>query len=385
MIHPSTFIDKARASGSDLYASVPCSFLKPLINYAIDSPEVSYVQLNNEGEAIAFAAGAYLAGKKPVVMFQNSGLGNMVNPITSLLCVFRIPLLLICSWRGQPGLKDEPQHELMGKISAQMLSLIEVENEILPSEDHLVAESLDRSSDYLKRMSLPYGLIVPKGTLQPYKLTSSRSEKQKTMNHVRKGSTIAPSVRRFDLIEVICDVVGTEHVIVGTTGLTSRELFVCRDSANHFYMVGSMGCASSLALGLAMHLPREKKVVVIDGDGAILMRLEAMASIGYYHPANLVHIVLDNNMHESTGGQQTLSHGIALNNIAAACGYADVVSTSDRVDFSRELECALKKDGPTFIYARTVSGSLDDVPRPIVKPYEVKERLMNYLGVGTKI
>jgi phosphonopyruvate decarboxylase len=385
MIHPSTFIDKARASGSDLYASVPCSFLKPLINYAIDSPEVSYVQLNNEGEAIAFAAGAYLAGKKPVVMFQNSGLGNMVNPITSLLCVFRIPLLLICSWRGQPGLKDEPQHELMGKISAQMLSLIEVENEILPSEDHLVAESLDRSSDYLKRMSLPYGLIVPKGTLQPYKLTSSRSEKQKTMNHVRKGSTIAPSVRRFDLIEVICDVVGTEHVIVGTTGLTSRELFVCRDSANHFYMVGSMGCASSLALGLAMHLPREKKVVVIDGDGAILMRLEAMASIGYYHPANLVHIVLDNNMHESTGGQQTLSHGIALNNIAAACGYADVVSTSDRVDFSRELECALKKDGPTFIYARTVPGSLDDVPRPIVKPYEVKERLMNYLGVGTKI
>lgn len=385
MIHPATFIDKARASGCDLYASVPCSFLKPLINYAIDSPEVSCVQLNNEGEATAFAAGAYLAGKKPVVMFQNSGLGNMINPITSLLCTFRIPLLLICSWRGQPGSKDEPQHELMGKISAQLLSLVNVENEVLSSEDHLVAAALDRSFDYLQRMSLPYGLIVPKGTLHPYKLMSSPSEKQKTMNPVRKGATIAPSVRRFDLIEVICDVVGTEHPIVGTTGLTGRELFACRDSANHFYMVGSMGCASSLALGLAMHLPREKKVVVIDGDGAILMRLEAMASIGYYQPPNLIHIVLDNNMHESTGGQQTLSHGIALDNIAVACAYADVVSTSDRDDFSRELECALNKKGPTFIYARTVPGTRDDIPRPTIKPYEVKERLMSYLNVGPKI
>jgi phosphonopyruvate decarboxylase len=384
MFHPSTIINKARARGADLYTGVPCSFLKPLINYAIDSPEVHYVPLNNEGEAIAFASGAYLTGKKPVVMFQNSGLGNTVNPLTSLVYPFRIPLLLICTWRGQAGIQDEPQHELMGRISAQMLSQMRVENEVVTGESHQVEDALGRAFDHMERSHLPYGLILPKGMIEAWPMSSRPKEKRQDLSPVRTGRQGAPEARRFDLIRITCDVVGTEHVIVGTTGKTGRELFAHRDSPNHLYMVGAMGCASSLALGMAMHLPPEKKVIVLDGDGAALMRLEAMASIGYYGPPNLVHVLLDNNMHESTGGQQTLSHGIALDRIAAACGYADVVSVVTATDFENELRRALASDGPSFIHARILPGSLENLPRPTIKPFQVKERLMSYLGIEEK-
>jgi phosphonopyruvate decarboxylase len=384
MFHPSIIINKARARGADLYTGVPCSFLKPLINYATDSPGVHYVPLNNEGEAIAFASGAYMTGKKPVVMFQNSGLGNTVNPLTSLVHPFRIPLLLICTWRGQPGIWDEPQHELMGEISARMLSLIGVENELIADAENQIEAALDRAFDRMESAGLPYGLIVPKGVIEAYEMSSRPEEKRPSLTLVRTGAQGAPSLRRFDLIRMTCDVVGTEHVIVGTTGKTGRELFVYRDSPNHLYMVGAMGCASSFALGMAMHLPPWRKVVVIDGDGAALMRLEAMASIGYYQPPNLIHVLLDNNMHESTGGQQTLSHGIALDRIAAACGYADVVSVVKGTHFENELSRALAMDGPSLIYARILPGSLDSLPRPTMKPYEVKERLMSYLGIGEK-
>lgn len=384
MLHPSVIINKARARGADLYTGVPCSFIKPLINYVTDSPEVHYVPLNNEGEAIAFASGAYFTGKKPVVMFQNSGLGNTVNPITSLVYPFRIPLLLICTWRGQPGIWDEPQHELMGEISAQMLSLIGVENEVIADGENQLESALDRSFDHMERTSLPYGLIVPKGVIAAYAISSPPEKHRRDLTRVRTGNKCVASLRRFDLIRIACDVVGIDHVIIGTTGKTGRELFCCRDSPNHLYMVGAMGCASSFSLGMALHLPRRKKVVVLDGDGAALMRLEAMASIGYYRPTNLIHVLLDNNMHESTGGQQTLSHGIALDHVAAACGYADVVSVTTGADFENELKRSLESDGPSFIYAQILPGSLDSLPRPTLKPFEVKDRLMNYLGTGKK-
>lgn len=382
MIHPSAIINKARERGADLYTGVPCSFLKPLINYAIDSPEVDYVPLNNEGEAIAFAAGAYVAGKRPVVMFQNSGLGNTINPITSLVYPFRIPLLLICTWRGQPGIQDEPQHELMGRISSQMLSLAGVENEVLAGAGPHLEAAIGRAFDYMERTSLPYGLILPKGVIEARQLSSRAEEKCRDSTHTRTEQPGAPTSRRFDLIRVTCEAAGIGHVIVGTTGKTGRELFAYRDSPNHLYMVGAMGCASSFSLGMAMHLPRDKKVIVLDGDGAALMRLEAMASIGYYEPSNLVHVLLDNNMHESTGGQQTLSHGIAFDRVAAACGYSDAVSVATAADFENELRRALASDGPSFIHARILPGSLENLPRPTVKPDEVKKRLMSYLGIG---
>ncbi|HEX8853475.1 MAG TPA: phosphonopyruvate decarboxylase, partial [Pyrinomonadaceae bacterium] len=331
-----------------------------------------------------FASGAYFAGKKPVVMFQNSGLGNTVNPITSLVYPFRVPLLLLCTWRGQPGIQDEPQHELMGRISAQMLSLIGVENEILDAAGRHLEEALARAFDYAERTSLPYGLILPKGVFEAWQMASPPQAKRRERARVRTSQTCAATARRFDLIRITCEVVGTEHVIVGTTGKTGRELFAHRDSPNHVYMVGAMGCASSFALGMAMHLPPEKKVIVLDGDGAALMRLEALASNGYYEPSNLVHVLLDNNMHESTGGQQTLSHGIAFDHLAAACGYADAVSVATATDFENELRRALASAGPSFIHARILPGSLENLPRPTLRPDEVKKRLMSYLGIGER-
>ena len=381
MFHPSVLINNIRARGGDLYTGVPCSFIKPLINYVIDYPEVNYFPLNNEGEAIAFACGAYFTGKKPIVMFQNSGLGNTVNPITSLVHPFRIPLLLICTWRGQPGIRDEPQHELMGEISAGMLSLMGVENEVMAGAESELEEALDRAFDHMEQTSLPYALIMPRGVMEACDISAPPQQKRQDLTSVRTGNKDGASLRRFDFIQITCEILGTDHVIVGTTGKTGRELFSCRDSPNHLYMVGAMGCASSLSLGMAMHLPPGKKVIVLDGDGAALMRLEALASIGYYRPTNLIHVLLDNNMHDSTGGQQTLSHRIPLEHVAAACGYADVVSVTTGTDFERELKRALGSNGPSFIYTQILPGSLDSLPRPTLKPFEVKDRLMDYLGV----
>ena len=381
MFNASDFVKQAGRI-ADLYTGVPCSFLKPLINYVIDRPDVPYAPMNNEGEAIAFAAGAFVAGRRPVVMLQNSGVGNMVNPITSLLYPFRIPVLLICTWRAQPGIKDEPQHELMGRITAPMLELMGVETEVLGDSKIDMEGALCRADAHMRRTDRPYGLVLPKGIVEDYRLGQTPSPPLRSEGCLRLGETGIAQCRRYQLIESICRIVGESHVIVGTTGKTGRELFTCRDSANHLYMVGSMGCAASFGLGMAMHLPPTKRVVVIDGDGAALMRLEAMASIGYFCPKNLVHLILDNRVHDSTGGQQTLSTAVAFDRIAHGCGYAHAVSVVTQDCFEQELDMAIDRDGPTCIHAHIVPGSLDDLARPSVTPCEVKQRLMEHLRVG---
>ena len=190
----------------------------------------------------------------------------------------------------------------------------------------------------------------------------------------------SPETSRYDLIQSTCDIVGEDHVIVGTTGKTGRELFTCRDSANHLYMVGSMGCAASFGLGLALQLPADRKVIVIDGDGAALMRLEALVTIGHIRPGNLIHLILDNHAYDSTGGQRTLSASVRLDRIAQACGYPYAVSVTGRARFEQELHQAMAEDGPHLIHARITPGSLGDLARPDIKPHEVKARLMDYLG-----
>lgn len=384
MFHSSTFIHELQAKGVDVYTGVPCSFLKPLINFAIDSPDISYIPLNNEGEALAYACGAYVAGRKPAVLFQNSGLGNLVNPLSSLAYPFRIPILLICSLRGQTGIKDEPQHALMGKVSSQMFSLLGVENELLSGDEDIMIASINRAFSHFILNSLPYGLLITKDAFQKYDLKSSPLKNIKPNRSPRKVISGNAQMSRYDVIRILCDAIGLKHVIVGTTGITGRELFSYRDSPNHFYMVGSMGCASSFALGLAVNLPRDQKVIVIDGDGSALMRLEAMASIGFFKPQNLIHILLDNNAHESTGGQQTLSGGIAFDSIAAACGYADAVSISTQNDFVKELGYALESDKLSFIHIPITLNSKPAPPRPTMLPHQVKERLMKYLSVKEK-
>lgn len=366
--------------GLDLYAGVPCSFLKPFINYVIDNEDVDYVPLTNEGEAIAYACGAYLAGKRPVVMFQNSGLGNAVNPLVSLAYPLQIPLLVICTWRAQPGISDEPQHELMGPITPNMFSLMEVENEVMSEDPNAVRLILDRAVQKSQQKSLPYALIMPKGIVESYSLKERAATFRSPDGILEMQEPGQANMQRGDVIRLICDKAGEEAVIVGTTGYTNRELFAYRDSPNHLYIVGAMGGASSVALGLAAHLPDTRKVVVLDGDGAALMRMEAMASIGHFRPSNLIHVLLDNQIHESTGGQGTLSNTIAFDRIAQACGYRRSLSISSPLALEQALNDAFLENGPTFVHVRIAPGTPTPLPRPTLKPYEVKARFMSFLG-----
>jgi len=381
VVKASQFFQQTRRQGFDLYVGVPCSFLKPLINYAIDDPKLEYVAANNEGEAVAYAFGAWLAGRTAVVMFQNSGLGNTINPLSSLALPFQVPLLLVTTWRGEPGQKDEPQHDVMGRTAADILKLLGISSVVADPDEQALAGQLATTGDYLRSCSIPYGLILRNGTVEPYDLkTAAAAAPQRPPCFVPPPQNEAPEMSRYDCVRVIADLAGEEHVVIATTGKTGRELFTYRDSANHLYVVGGMGCASSIGLGLARHVDASGAVIVIDGDGAALMRLEALVSIGHLRPPNLVHIVLDNNAHDSTGGQQTLSHTVDFPAVASGVGYRYARSIATRDAFGRELRDALARQGPSLLHVRIRLGSLDPLARPTIPPSAVARRLKAWLG-----
>lgn len=376
MIEAARFIEEARARGLDFYTGVPCSFLTPLINRTISDLTLDYVGAASEGEAVAIAAGAWLAGRGSVVMCQNSGLGNTVNPLTSLNWPFRIPALLIVTWRGQPGLKDEPQHELMGRVTGSLLETIDVAHDTFPAEDADIAPALDSAVSAMDERQLPFALVMAKGSVGDESLEQAVSvppEAGAYRDETQGGRRTA----RISVLERVLDVVPPEAAIVATTGKCGRELFTLADREQHLYQVGSMGCASAMGLGVALNV--ERPVVVLDGDGAALMKLGAFATIGAYRPANLVHIVLDNGVHDSTGGQATVSAGVDFARIAAACGYRSGWLGDDLGAFHVALEEALRQPGPALLHFRIRPGSLKDLGRPTVKPAEVARRFQAFL------
>ncbi len=375
MLSTSRFLSYLTEHNFGPYVGVPCSFLKPFINYVIDSPELDYIAANNEGEAIAMASGAYLAGHKPVVMFQNSGLGNAVNPLTSLTYVFRLPLLLITTWRGEPGLSDAPQHELMGTITPPLLDLLSIERDLFPEDDIQIEPKMKRAMEHLETTKLPYAFIMRKGVVTKYDLRETQPNGDSRLT----GRILPPEpmpeelMLRREAVIAIADTVDEETVLVATTGKTARELAAYRDRASNFYVIGSMGCAASLALGVALYTP-DRPVIVLDGDGAALMRLEAMVSIGHYRPTNLIHVILDNEVHESTGGQRTLSSGVHFPPLAAACGYRTAVSTTSGAGLQKYLTTAIRREGPHLIHLRIRPGSDPDLGRPSLPPPELAAR-----------
>jgi phosphonopyruvate decarboxylase len=380
MIQAEEFVEAARAQGYSTYAGVPCSFLTPFINYVINDDRLDYVSSANEGDAVATACGAAIGGRRAVAMMQNSGLGNAVSPLTSLSYVFRIPILVICTHRGAPGVSDEPQHELMGQITNEMFETMRIPWETFPSQSQDVAAVLARAADFTAREQRPYGLIMQKGTVDKHAL------KKKTLGLPRRSGRLVHSdakcgtqrVSRTEALKRIIEQTPIDNsIVIATTGFTGRELYAIDDRANQLYMVGSMGCASSLGLGLARARP-DKKVVVIDGDGAALMRMGNLATVGAYGPDNLVHVVLDNEAHDSTGAQATVTSGVAFAAIAQACGYGACVSGDD---FS-VLDAALQSSdaGPKFAHMKIATGTIDDLPRPKVTPVEVVRRLMTHIG-----
>ena len=374
MIPAATFIEAARERGFALYTGVPCSYLKPLINYCIDTDGLLYIGAANEGDAVAIAAGAGLGGVASVAMFQNSGLGNAVSPLTSLTETFRLPILLIVTLRGEPGgAPDEPQHEMMGNITPSLLELMDIRWEYFPADEDKVADALDRAVSHMAAERRPYALVMRKGSVAPREL-QSRPEPQVP------GSFAAPRpaavLRRREALAAIQASVADGDLVIASTGVCGRELFALSDRPNQLYMVGSMGCAISLGLGLATARP-DRRVIVIDGDGAALMRLGAMCIVGAEKPTNLVHCLLDNGQHESTGGQATVSGSIDLPAIAAASGYARVDAAATAEALQRSLEAT--PAGPAFLYDPILPGVPDELPRPDIAPAQVAERLRAWL------
>ncbi len=377
-IQAAEFVEAARNLGFQWYTGVPCSFLTPFINYVINDANLTYISSANEGDAVATAAGATIGGKRAVVMMQNSGLGNAINPLTSLAYTFRIPLLLICTLRGEPSLQDEPQHELMGKITENLFETMGVPWAYFPTTSETIVPTLTEIDRYLQQESRPYALIMRKGTVAPHPLQQQPIASPSSPSSIQNFHQPELPTRHQALDRILQYTNSSNTVAIATTGYTGRELFALDDRANHFYMVGSMGCSSSLALGLAISRP-DLNVVVIDGDGAALMRMGNFATIGAYARDNLTHLLLDNQAHDSTGAQATVSASVNFAQIATACGYGASFSGSD-LNLIDAIFAQKKDNKPKFGHLKIQTGTLSSLPRPNRTPVEVLQRFIGYIN-----
>ena len=384
MIQAADFITPALARGYSFYAGVPCSFLTPFINHVIGDPQLSYVSAANEGDAVATAVGVALGGGKSVAMMQNSGLGNAVSPLTSLAYVFRVPLLVICTHRGAPDVSDEPQHELMGQISGEMFDLMRIPWQNFPANPDEVNKVLDEIASVTATTSRPYALLMQKNTVEstslgPQPMPTFLDPEVTRMEPFVKAQD--DRLSRYEALTMIATAFDeASSVLVATTGYTGRELYAISDRPHQLYMVGSMGCASSLGLGLALSQPT-RKIVVIEGDGAALMRMGNLATLGAYRAENLVHIILDNEVHDSTGAQATVSKSVNFARVAQACGYRSVAAGDDTEllqDFLKGSEA-----GPRLLHFKIRRGTINNLPRPSITPATVARRLQSHLGVST--
>ena len=375
MLDTKVFGAELQKQGFHFFSGVPCSFLQNLINYAIN--ECQYIAAANEGDAVASCAGASLGGSKAVFLCQNSGLTNAVSPLTSLNYIFKIPVLGFVSLRGEPGLPDEPQHELMGSITTSMLDLMRISWEYLSPEMPGALTQIHKANRSIEN-NQAFFFVVKKGVFSEEKLTDPRPQivaNQKKSPKVRADSF--PS--RLEVLTRLSEQKEANTILLATTGKTGRELYEIQDVPNHFYMVGSMGCISPLALGLAL-TKKQYPIIAIDGDGALLMRLGAMAANAYYSPPNMLHIVLDNNSYDSTGGQLTVANNIDFINLAASLGYTNVYYAHDAAELKKLVADWQIHQGLTFIYIKIAKGSKENLGRPKVKPFEVKERLMKFIN-----
>ncbi|MFE0756153.1 phosphonopyruvate decarboxylase [Inquilinus sp. NPDC058860] len=376
MITADEFIAAAKARGHDFYTGVPCSFLTPLINGVLSSRALTYVGAASEGEAVAIAAGAWLAGRKTVVMCQNSGLGNAVNPLTSLNAPFRIPTLFVTTWRGQPGLPDEPQHEVMGRITQNLLALMEIPQAPFPATPEALGPALDQA---LARMDegLPYAFVMKKGDVRDEDLQAAPIP----LPHLGRRADwpeTGPRPTRAAVLERFLALTDDRTAVIATTGKSGRELFTLADRKQHIYQVGSMGGASGMALGVALNT--SAPVVVLDGDGAALMKLGTFATIGARAPGNLIHILLDNGVHDSTGGQATVSASVDFAAVALACGYQFAASCAGLDGFEAAFRAASEAPRPALIHVRIAPGSMEKLGRPTVAPADVARRFKDFLA-----
>lgn len=360
--------------GADFYTGVPDSQLKALCNYLINTYGIDkkhHIIAANEGNCTALAAGYHLAtGKVPVVYMQNSGEGNIINPVASLLNdkVYAIPMIFIIGWRGEPGVHDEPQHIYQGEVTIRLLDDMGIKSYIIGSDttDDDVKKAMEEFEKELKA-GRNVAFVIRKGALKyDEKVVYSNDN----------------LMVREDIIRHIAEASG-EDPVVSTTGKASRELFEIREAKGQshkydFLTVGSMGHSSSIALGVALNKP-ETKVWCIDGDGALLMHMGAMAVIGANAPKNLIHIVINNGAHETVGGMPTVASNLDVVAIAKACGYPEAVSVNSFEELDRELAKAKEAECLSLIEVKCSIGAREDLGRPTTTAIENKENFMNYL------
>ena len=361
--------------GSEYYTGVPDSQLKALCNYLMNTYGIDvhhHVIGANEGNCVAMAAGYYLStGRIPVVYMQNSGEGNIINPVASLISddVYGIPMIFVIGWRGEPGVHDEPQHVYQGKVTCRLLEDMNIEYMILDKDTQIneVRDCMDRFRSVMDE-GRSVAFVVRKGALSYDGKTVYKNDHQ---------------MKREDIIEHIVKAAGDDP-IVSTTGKASRELYEIRDRqgmdhSRDFLTVGSMGHSSSIALGIAAQKP-DRKIWCIDGDGAALMHMGAMALIGSNKLPNMIHVLINNGAHETVGGMNTVADDVDMTAIALACGYPNAICVDNFEDLDMALDKARIKDELSFIEVKCAIGAREDLGRPGSTPKENKTAFMKRLN-----
>ena len=371
MISPKFFYDTLASYGIDFYAGVPDSLLKNLCAYITDHADAAHnIIAANEGAAVGLAAGHYLATGQPACVYmQNSGEGNIINPLASLTDqeVYNIPVLLLIGWRGRPGVHDEPQHVKQGKVTTGLLNVMGVNYEVLSKEEDKAAKQIEKAAKALANKEV-FALVIEKDTFDNYQLSTVNSQLELTLS-------------REEAIRTVAAALGEKDCIVSTTGMISRELFEYRAAMNEgherdFLTVGSMGHASQIALGIALAQP-ERRVWCFDGDGATIMHMGSMAIVANKAPENYIHVVFNNGAHDSVGGQPTVGLKIDLPAIAKAVGYKSVYSVATKEELL--LQLSNFGEAPVFLEIKVKKGNRKDLGRPTTTPVQNKEALMEFL------
>ena len=376
MIRPEFFIEALREKGIDCFAGVPDSLLKNICAYITDHFDAAHnIIAANEGAAVGLAAGHYLATGQPACVYmQNSGEGNIINPLASLTDqeVYNIPVLLLIGWRGRPGVHDEPQHVKQGKVTTGLLNVMGVNYEVLSKEEDKAAKQIEKAAKALANKEV-FALVIEKDTFEDYKLQNVE------LNDL--------TMSREEAIQTVAAALGEKDCIVSTTGMISRELFEYRAAMNQgherdFLTVGSMGHASQIALGIALAQP-ERRVWCFDGDGAAIMHMGSMAIVANKAPKNYVHVVFNNGAHDSVGGQPTVGLKIDLPAVAKAVGYKAAISVSSKEELEKELSTLNSQlstlGGPILLEVQVKKGNRKDLGRPTTTPIQNKEALMTFL------
>jgi phosphonopyruvate decarboxylase len=372
--------------GYDFFTGVPCSMIGSLIARLEDHPRLPYVPAVREDVAVGLAAGAWLAGRRPMVLMQNSGLGTSLNALVSLSLMYRLPTLVLVTWRGHGG-KDAPEHLLMGEISPSLLELIRIPHRVLSAET--IAEDVAWGRAESERLQQPVALLLPPNVLRGAaegEPSAFENQGLPTQPPRDEWPPIPPArISRLEALRAAISALGTEPV-VHANGFVCRESFAVKDRLENFYMIGSMGLASAIGLGVALAKPA-RPTVVFDGDGNLLMNLGILPMIGggpvmgRGRPANLVHVVFDNALYGSTGNQASPSRTVGLHRIARAAGYERAVAVAGADDLHAAVATALAGGGPSFILAR-VTGEEQPVPRIPYPPEEIRDRFRASLVAG---